>query len=192
MAAVVLALPSASFASFSGQNGKVFYEQNGDIWSVDPDGTGAINLTPGDTSIEQRNSSEQRPSPSADGRHVAFQAFRGHGWNIYSMNADGSNQVDLTKTEEPVINFEPSFSPDGSKILFMRQVFPIGQQDIWIIDADGTGAVDLTNSPGLNEIAAEFSPDGTKIVYISTEPKFIGTDSEGHKSASNSATTSGS
>ena len=166
LAAVILVLPSPSLASFSGQNGRVFYEQEGDIWSVNPDGSGAVDLTLGNTG------SEQRPSPSSDGRHVVYQAFSGegwyvgHGWNIFSMNADGSNQVQLTKTEEPVINFEPSFSPDGSKIVFMRRGFPSGEQDIWVIDANGTGAVNLTHSPGVNEFDPEFSPDGTSIVYI--------------------------
>jgi Tol biopolymer transport system component len=166
LAAVVLVLPNFSLATFSGQNGKVFYEKDGDIWSVNPDGTGAVDLTPGNTFPEQR------PSPSADGRHVVFQAFSGggwyigRGWNIFSMNADGSNQVDLTNTEEPVINFEPSFSPDGSKIVFMRQGLSGGDRDIWVMDANGTGAVNLTNSPGVNETEPEFSSDGTKIVYV--------------------------
>ncbi len=91
------------------------------------------------------------------------------------MNADGSNQVHLTNTEEPVINFEPSFSPDGSKIVFMRRGLPSGEQDIWVIDANGTGAVNLTHSPGVNEFAPEFSPDGTSIVYITNDPEASGT-----------------
>jgi Tol biopolymer transport system component len=181
LAAVVLVLPNFSLASFGGQNGKVFYEKEGDIWSVNPDGTGAVDLTPGTIGAEQR------PSPSADGRHVVFQTFTnegwyvGRGWNIFSMNADGSNEVNLTKTEDPVINFEPSFSPDGSKIVFMRQRPPDGDQDIWVIDANGTGAVELTNSPGINETEPEFSPDGTKIVYVSADPKPIGTDKYGNE-----------
>jgi Tol biopolymer transport system component len=164
--AIALVLPNFSSASFGGQNGKVFYDKDGDIWSINSDGTGAVDLTPGNTFPEQR------PSPSADGQHVIFQALSGGdwytdpSWNIFSMNADGSNQVNLTNTEEPVINFEPSFSPDGSKIAFMRQGLPDGDQDIWVMDANGTGAVDLTNSPGINETAPEFSSDGTRIVYI--------------------------
>jgi Tol biopolymer transport system component len=170
LAAVVLALPSFSLASFAGQNGKVFYEKEGDVWSVNPDGTGAVDLTPGTLGAEQR------PTPSPDGERVVFQTFSnegwyvGRGWNIFSMNADGSNQVNLTKTEEPVINFDPSFSPDGTKIVFMRQSLLGGDKDIWVMNADGTGAEDLTNSPGFNETAPEISPDGTEVVYIGTAP----------------------
>jgi TolB protein len=162
---LVLALPSLSSGSFSGSNGKVFYERGSDVWSINPDGTGALDLTPGETF------SEQRPSASADGAHVVFQTYRDGGWNIFEMNADGSNQVNLTNTKDPVLNFEPAFSPDGSKVVFMRQGLTPGEQDIWQVDTNGTGAVDLTNSPGVEETSPEFSPDGTKIVYISTGPK---------------------
>lgn len=176
LAAVVLVLPNFSLASFGGQNGKVFYEKDGEIWSVNSDGTDAVDLTPGNTT-----SSEQRPSPSADGQHVVFQVAHAEAWNIFSMNADGSNQVDLTNNSAPVANLEPSFSPDGSKVVFMRRGLPAGEQDIWVMDANGSGAVDLTNSPGLNETAPEFSPDGTRIVYISSDPTSSGAVMNGHE-----------
>ena len=67
------------------------------------------------------------------------------------MNADGSGQVDLTNTKEPVINFEPAWSPDGSKVVFMRQGLTPSEQDIWTVNANGTEPVDLTKSPGVNE-----------------------------------------
>lgn len=169
--ALALVLPASSAASFPGQNGKVFFEgpepgnSSGpaDIYSINPDGSEKLNLTPG------TGDTEERPAVSADGHRVVFQSFRDGGWNIIAMNADGSGQVDLTKTKDPVINFEPTWSADGTKVAFMRQNEPPGQ-DIWVIDANGTGAMDLTNTPGVDETAPEFSPDGKKIVYMSTGP----------------------
>jgi tricorn protease-like protein len=52
----------------------------------------------------------------------------------------------------------------------MRQNLTPGEQDLWSVAANGANAVDLTSSPGVEETAPEFSPDGTKILYISTGP----------------------
>ncbi|HEY0278297.1 MAG TPA: hypothetical protein VGC32_08515, partial [Solirubrobacterales bacterium] len=108
LVALILALPGLSAGSFSGPNGKVFYDQGGDVWSVNPDGSEAVDLTPGATF------SESRPAASADGTKVVFQSFRDGGWNIFEMNADGSGLVDLTETEAPVVNFEPAISPTAA------------------------------------------------------------------------------
>jgi hypothetical protein len=169
-AVAALVLATAAPASFPGTNGKIFYEEHvegtseTDVFSIDPNGAGALDLT------AANGFSEERPAASADGRHVAFQSYRDEGWNVFSMNADGAGQLDLTNTKEPVINFEPAWSPDGSQVVFMRQGLTPGEQDIWVVDANGTNAVDLTKSPGVNETSPEFSPDGTKILYISTGP----------------------
>src|SRR6476620_9460494 len=99
---LALWLPASAPASFSGQNGKVFFEGHAgssgpaDVFSINPDGTEKLDLT------FENGFSEERPSASADGQHVVFQSFREKGWNIFSINADGSNPTNLTKTEHPV------------------------------------------------------------------------------------------
>ncbi len=104
----ILILPGSVLATAPGANGKIYYQgpQSGetgptDIFSINPDGSEALDLTSGN------GLSEERPNVSADGQHVVFQSFRDDGWNIFSMNADGSNQVDLTNTEfEPTTNHQ--------------------------------------------------------------------------------------
>jgi Tol biopolymer transport system component len=167
----ILILPGSVLATAPGANGKIYYQgpQTGetgptDIYRVNPDGSEPQDLTSGN------GFSEERPNVSADGQHVVFQSFRDEGWNIFSMNADGSNQVDLTKTKQAdnIINFEPTWSPDGTKVAFMRQTPTAGEeQDIWVMDANGTNPVNLTHTAGVSETSPEFSPDGTKIVYVS-------------------------
>ena len=83
------------------------------------------------------------------------------GGDIYAMNSDGSGQVNLTNNEAD--DYLPAWSPDGTKIAFVRYSSGPGAE-IYVMNADGTGQVDLTN--GANDSAPAWSPDGTKIAFV--------------------------
>jgi len=55
------------------------------------------------------------------------------------MNADGSNKKQLTTAPQGGSDDEPNWSPDGTKIVFRRS-----EESIWIMNAGGSGARDLT------------------------------------------------
>ena len=55
------------------------------------------------------------------------------------MNADGSNKKQLTTAPQGGSDDEPNWSPDGTKIVFRRS-----EESIWIMNAGGSGAHDLT------------------------------------------------
>jgi Tol biopolymer transport system component len=100
--------------------------------------------------------------------------------DIYSVNADGTDIVNLTKT--PGYDAEGSFSPDGKQIVFcsLRSAFPLEKLtpeqrahyekdpaywgDIYIMDADGANVRRLTEAPGYDG-GPFFSPDGKRIVW---------------------------
>ena len=86
---------------------------------------------------------------------------------IYLMNADGTNEVRLTNNAD--LDFDPSWSPDGNKILFMRQVTNPGElADVFVMNVDGTGQTNLTNTALIAEVSAVWSPDGARIAFIGT------------------------
>ena len=109
-----------------------------EIYVVNPDGTGlrrlTFNLTP-DSLFSNRN--DMGPNWSPDGSRIVFASGRPGPLNIYSMDADGGDVVRLT--ERPSANFEPAFSPDGTKIAFVG-----GPQHLLVMNADGTNETDLT------------------------------------------------
>lgn len=68
--------------------------------------------------------------------------------------------IKLTNIE----NAYPDWSPDGSKIVFQCNV--TGTFQIYVMNADGTHRVCLTNHPH-NDAGPHFSPDGSKIAFDS-------------------------
>ncbi len=79
---------------------------------------------------------------------IAFYSNRDGDWEIYVMEPDGSNVRRLTHS--PGFDAYPSFSRDGSKILFHshRLSGEEGGGDIFIMDADGSNQRPLIVSPG--------------------------------------------
>jgi dipeptidyl aminopeptidase/acylaminoacyl peptidase len=58
----------------------------------------------------------------------------------------------------------PSFSPNGSKIVFVRG--RDGNYEIYVMNADGSGQTRLTNNSA-DDVHPSFSPDGSKIAFDS-------------------------
>jgi hypothetical protein len=64
---------------------------------------------------------------------------------IYSVNPDGTGLRNLTN--HPDDDSAPAWSPDGSAIAFQRRTED-GQIDVWVMDANGKGAVQITHGGG--------------------------------------------
>lgn len=150
------------------------------IWVADLDGTGGP-LT--DTHFVFAVS--LNPTWSPDGTKIAFasnlspnEALNSYpGFNIWVMNADGSSAMPLTTLTSGAGSGEPTWSPDGTKILFSSSraldgsdaANPNSTANVWIMNADGTGAKPLTllTASGAGTCDAVWSPDGTKIAFDS-------------------------
>ena len=104
------------------------------------------------------------PSWSPDGTRIAFVSIR-HGAehaDIYIMNTDGSNLVQLT--QHPASDSLPVWSPDGTLIAFVST--RTGNADIYTIKPDGTALTNLTNNLG-RDSNPSWSPNGNYIAFDS-------------------------
>jgi len=104
------------------------------------------------------------PDWSPDGSKLVFQSNRTGVFQIYVMNADGSNVVRLTNSAGA--DAGPHFSPDGSKIVFSSE--RDGQPEVYVMNADGSQQTRLTNFH-VDTSHPSWSPDGTKIIFCSNK-----------------------
>ena len=106
---------------------------NYEIYTMNADGSGVVQLTDND-------SSDCCPVWSPDGSRIAFRSDRdnsNHVSDIYVMNADGTGVEQITDGSD---NYHLAWSPDGTRITFTAY------SEIYVMNADGTDIVRLTSN----------------------------------------------
>jgi Tol biopolymer transport system component len=110
------------------------------------------------------------PGWSPDGTRMAFSmtaAGSNDPWTIHVLDRAGTLQRLSTGG---VYDIAPSWSPDGSRIAFVSRSVPDGNDEVYVMNADGRNRVRITNGgmrsrPGF----PAWSPDGTRIAYTWTD-----------------------
>jgi len=128
---------------------------NSDIFVQSADGSGVKQIT--NTSQYERN-----PALSPDGLHIAYSALVGSSSQIFIMDSDGSNVRQITDSG---FNAMPSWSPDGSKLVFSQAPNSDSAPDLYTINTDGSGLQNITNTSTMREQNTDWSADGSRIVY---------------------------
>jgi Tol biopolymer transport system component len=130
----------------------VFEALDGGIYSVGVDGSDL-------TKISDEGSG---PRWAPDGAQILFFSDTNGNFDIYVMDADGSNPKRLTS--DPADDVSPAWSPDGNAIAFVSE--RNGNTDLYVIGADGSGERRLTESRAPEE-AFSWAPNGDRIAYVS-------------------------
>ena len=84
--------------------------------------------------------------------------------DIYTVGLSNTFPTNVTNNH-PANDTWPSWSPDSQRITFVSN--RDGDDDIWAINSDGTGSLQLTNDPAVDS-GPVWSPDGSKIAFWST------------------------
>jgi TolB protein len=89
--------------------------------------------------------------------------------DIFEANLDGFKLKRLTDAKG--YDAEGSYSPDGSQIVFCSNRTGEKDLELFIMDADGKNARQLTKAPGCYNGGPFFSPDGKKVIFRSDRKK---------------------
>lgn len=146
-----------------------------EIYSARPDGTDLIQLT-------NNGAYNAESTLSPDGSRLIFTSTMDGDLELYTMKVDGTDIKRITHR----VGYDGGafYSPDGSKIVW-RAMYPETAQDtvdylnlldrrlvrpstldLWVADADGGNAHQVTHLGGAN-FAPFFHPSGTKIIFAS-------------------------
>lgn len=119
----------------------------------------------GSAGAEESRAGLRRRLPDCPHRLV-HESFRDGNWELYLMNADGSNPFRLTRTPE-VDELYPKASPDGTRICFVADhgKGDSRRRDLYCMNTDGTGRTRI--APNAREPC--WSADGTRIAYLPGE-----------------------
>lgn len=145
---------------------------DGELWTMNPDGSGLRRLT-------SNARPDYDPAWSSDGAWLAF--VRDHGpdaysynyFSIYAIRANGQGSRPVTPGK--VWDGTPLWSPDGRRIAFLRDTGTVDDsdlQDLFVVEADGSRLRRLTTSGDVHP-PFSWSPNGRQIAVGASGDLFV-------------------
>lgn len=133
-------------------------EENGVIYKYRIDGTEPYKM------LTDLGNDCRQPNWSPSGEHILYQQFSERRWDIWLMNADGSNKRMLTSGEGD--KTDASFSPDGGWIVYSSDEDEIQFANLFIIPIAGGKSIRVTDYDGYDG-APSWSSSGRSIAFES-------------------------
>jgi serine/threonine protein kinase len=142
-------LTAARSFSFGPDNRIIYWGDDGDIWTINRDGSDQRQLT-------NDPATDFLPCASPNGRYIFFTSNRTGSNHIWRMNSDGSDQVQITEREGGYVTF---VTPDQRWVYFTSGL----HQTLWRVSTEGG-----EESQALEDKVSEpaFSPDGQLLAYF--------------------------
>ena len=153
-------------------NGRIAFLSDNQLYSVEPDGSGVLQLTDDPYGVAG-------PVFSHDGTRIAYKRLSAdnpaddptlHG-DLVVANADGSNPIAI---ETGVTGMSPTaWSPDDREVLWTGATIPNAPEQVFIAPADGSSAPRSVGDPTTSNWGPNWSPDSSKIAYVSDPDLYV-------------------
>lgn len=121
---------------WSRSSNRVAFEAEGEIYAINPDGSGLFKLVPlGNNKGE--SITNYSPIWSPDGKRIAFKSNK-----LELIDANGTNRTQILSTSE---DYAPSWSPNGKQIVYTRGIYTGDAKhgktinQVWLANTDGSG-----------------------------------------------------
>jgi len=131
-------------------------DENQKVWRIQSSGLGGL------TKVTSGSTIDRSPCVSPQNDEVIYGSLMAGSkeWQIWKCTDKGALPTQMT------VGFRPVFSPDGSRVLFVRNNDDTGKSDLWVMDADGSSQTKLSDSAS-NEKDPRWSPTGKHILFAS-------------------------
>jgi Tol biopolymer transport system component len=148
----------AEYPSWTPKGKAIVYDSNADgdyeIYVVSASGGAPRQIT--------HNSSVDWAGNQGPGGRIAFVCTKASSEEICTIKTDGTGLKRLTNNHAE--DWNPKWSPDGSKIVFSSD--RKGSHDIFVMNSDGSHPTQLTKSSN-GEFEPDYAPSGKRIVFWS-------------------------
>jgi TolB protein len=150
-------------------------DQEAEVWTINADGSDPRRLT-------ENAATDFDPDWSPNGAWIAFASNRGGDFELWAMRSDGSDPCPLTSLGQTSLT--PRWSPDGERLAFhARQGGDREGSELYLMEVNqdsanceglGRGAPIRLTANGWRDQWPDWSPDGLKLVYTSSEGRDTG------------------
>jgi len=153
-------------------NGRIAFLSDNQIYSVEPDGSGLLQLT-------KDPFGAATPVFSHDGTRIAYKRLSVDNpaddptlyGDLVVSNADGSNPIAI---ETGVIGMSPTvWSPDDREVLWTGTTILDTPEQVFIASADGSSRPVRVGDPSTSNWGPNWSPDSSNIAYVSDTDYYV-------------------